>query len=585
MLTDKSSDLDALFVRAGIYLSTLLLPILLLVACATPIAPTGGPPDRQGPVVEETTPASGTVNFSGDEVRFTFDKFVDRNSVRQNVSIEPDLAIPFEVNFRRKTAIVSFDRDLPDNTTIVIKMGVDVTDTQRNKMTSSYDLALSTGPILDEGSVRARVLDAETGRGESGRRVFLYREPVDFSARANYVAQTDTAGVAEFGYLSEGDYRAIWVNDLNRNRIWERQREMAQPFSEETFRLEQNEEFDLGTLFVSIPDTIPPVLEGVGLLSERRLRIRNSEEVEWRADAFIAIEDTVGNSVTTAYPLYKQESDPAVFFAETEQPLQEGELYTVVPNRISDLAGNPIEVNIDPFEGSSEPDTSALRPISHNSQNGLFPDEPLEITYSKFINDDSISDSLLVFEGDQMFDEWPNFEIERHILRVSPKDSVWESGLRYEVRVWDPWESEYLRINPEIWQRNQLGSIEFTVENGDEDQPLRLRVHDQDKSIVVDTTFTGSIIEIENLPPLEYRAILFQDVNENGRWDSGTIDPYRRPEPYTVKRSIPVREGFTSETVLTFPNLTPRLPELPQIPEIETDNSSNNDNNNSNNGS
>lgn len=567
--SDQKSGLD----RAIYFGFTLLASLIIAVNCATPVAPTGGPPDRQGPEVLETSPEVGTTNFSGDEVRFTFDQFVERNSVRQNVSIEPDLAIPFEVNFRRKTAIISFEDNLPENTTLVVKLGSDVTDTQRNKMTNSFDLALSTGDVLDEGSVTAKILDADTGTAESSGRVFLYREPVDFSSRANYVAESDTAGVVNFGYLSEGEYRAIWVNDVNGNRIWEQQREAAQPFSLERFELEQNGEFDLGTLFVSMPDTVAPVLEGVGLLSERRMRIRNSEEVEWEPNAFISVEDTLENSITTAYPLYKQESDPTVFFAESEDPLQEGQIFTVQPNEFYDLAGNPLEVNIDPFGGSSEPDTTALRPISHNSENGLFPDESLEITYSKFIEDDTISDSLLVFEGDRMFDDWPNFEIDRHILRISPKDSVWESGLRYEIRVWDPWESEYLRINPEIWQRNQLGSIEFTVVNGQEELPLRLKIQDMDRSILIDTTFTGSMIEVENLPPLEYRAIIYHDENEDNLWDAGSVEPYQKPEPYAVQRSIPVREGFTSETEITFPNRDDDSIELPQIPETESENS------------
>lgn len=573
MNREQQSDQKAGRVRATYFGFTLLASLIIAVNCATPVAPTGGPPDRQGPEVVETEPEVGTTNFSGDEVRITFDQFVDRSSVRQNVSIEPDLAIPFEVNFSRKTAIISFEQDLPENTTLVIKLGLDVTDTQRNKMTSSFDLALSTGDVLDEGTVTAKILDSETGAGESGRRVFLYREPVDFSSRANYIAESDTAGVVNFGYLSEGQYRAIWVNDVNRNRIWEQQREAAQPFSLEKFDLEQNGEFDLGTLFVSMPDTVAPVLEGVGLLSERRLRIRNSEEVEWETGATISVLDTLGNSFTTAFPLYNQESDPTVFFAESEEPLQEGEFFSVQPNDFYDLAGNPLEVNIDPFVGSSEPDTTALRPISHNSENGLFPDESLEITYSKFIDDESVSDSLLVFEGDQMFEDWPNFEIERHILRISPKDSIWESGLRYEVRVWDPWESEYLRISPEIWQRNQLGSIEFTIVNARNELPLRLKVQDMDRSIVVDTTFTGSMIEIENLPPLNYRAIIYQDENENSLWDAGNLQPYRKPEPYAVQRSIPVREGFTSETEITFPNLESDSEDLPEIPEMETENS------------
>ncbi|PKD44573.1 hypothetical protein CWD77_03665 [Rhodohalobacter barkolensis] len=571
MNTDRQAGKMSGTKRGILSILFVFISVIIGLSCATPVAPTGGPPDREGPEVIETIPENGTTNFSDDEVRFTFDQFVDRSSVRQNVSIEPDLAIPFEINFRRKTVIVSFERELPENTTIIIKLGVDITDTQRNKMTGSFDLALSTGDILDEGSVTARILDAETGSAESGQRVFLYREPVDFSGRANYVAQTDTAGTANFGYLSEGEYRAIWVDDVNRNRTWESGRELAQPFTEERFELERNGEFDLGTLFVSIPDTVAPILEGVGLLSERRLRIRNSEEVDWSPNATLSIQDTLGKEQTTAFPLYKQESDPTVFFAESDDPLQEGEFYTVEPNQFTDVSGNSLQVDIDPFVGSSEPDTTGLRPISHNSQNGLFPDESLEITYSKFIDDDVISDSLLVFEGDQMFDDWPTFEIDRHILRISPQDETWESGLRYEFRVWDPWESEHLRINPEIWQRNQLGSIEFIIENAEADLPLILQVHDMDRSIEVDTTFTDSTIEIDNLPPLEYRAILFQDLNENGRWDSGSVDPFQKPEPYTVQRSIPVREGFTSETQMSFPNRDTLSVDLPEIPveEIE----------------
>lgn len=546
--------------------------VVLAAGCATPIAPSGGPPDREGPEVTETTPESGTTNFTGDEVRFTFDKFVDRNSFRQNVSIEPDLAIPFEINFSRKTAIVSFDGNLPDNTTIIVKLGVDVTDTERNKMTGSFELALSTGDIIDDGTATARIVDAETGGAESGRRVFLYRQPYDFDARANYVAETDTSGEVRFGYLSEGEYKAIWVNDVNRNRIWERQRETAQPFSVETFELEQGGEFDLGTLFVSIPDTTAPKVEGVGLLSDRRLRIRLTEEVEWEYNSYISVLDTLENEQTTAWPLYSPESDPTVFFAQSEDPLSEDLFYTISPEGFADLSGNALISDIAPFQGSSEPDTTGLRPISHNAGKGLFPDEVLEISYSKFIDDDVILDSLLVFEGDQMYDEWPEAEVDRHILRISPSNGVWESGLRYEFRVWDPWESEHLRINPDIWQRNQLGSIEVTIENGLESVPYYLFISDHDRSIVVDTTFTETTVEIENLPPLEYRAVLFQDLNNNGRWDAGTIVPYQKPEPYVIHQSIPVRDGFTSETGLTFPNLTESEPDTTDLQEIEINN-------------
>ncbi len=73
------------------------------------------------------------------------------------------------------------------------------------------------------------------------------------------------------------------------------------------------------------------------------------------------------------------------------------------------------------------------------------------------------------------------------------------------------------QIEPEFWQQNQLGGIEFTLENADTTQTHVLRLTDMEESIVVDTTFTDSLF-VDALPPLEYKAIIFEDRNGNGRW-------------------------------------------------------------------
>ena len=534
---------------------TITILFLLFMGCATPMGPSGGEPDQAGPVILSTTPENGTTNFDGDEIRFEFNEFIDRNSFRRNVSIEPDLAIELGYSFRRKTAIVEFENELPENTTVVVKVGVDVTDSRRNKMGESYDLAISTGETLDSGEVTATVLDAGTGSGESGRRVFLYREPVDFSQRANYVAQSDTAGNIQFGYLSAGRYRAIWVNDLNRNRIWDSGREPAQPFTVNDFSVEQDQLVNLGTLYVSTPDTIAPSVDGVGLLSDRRFRIRMSETVNWDSEAYFSVTDTLGNESTRAFPLYVSESDPTILFAQSLQPLNEDSSYTLEAFGFSDEAGNSLNIQVDPFIGSSEPDTTALRTVFHNAGSGLFPDEALEVTYTRFIDDESVIDSLLVLEGDQIFADWPGAEIDRHILRILPRNETWESGLRYEFRVWNPWMQEREQINPEFWQRNQLGGIEMSVVNarsGQNDRYVQLR--DEENSIRVDTVFTGNgPVLIDNLPPLRYNITIFEDLNNDGTWNPGTVNPYAAPEPYFVRRNIPVREGFTSEVTLEFP--------------------------------
>ena len=99
---------------------------------------------------------------------------------------------------------------------------------------------------------------AEQGAVEAGERVFLFREPIDYTAQANYVAQSDTSGQIEFSYLREGTYSAIWVNDLNRDRRWNPERERAQPFHNQMVDVVQGEERNLGTIYISAPDTVSP---------------------------------------------------------------------------------------------------------------------------------------------------------------------------------------------------------------------------------------------------------------------------------------------------------------------------------------
>ena len=519
-------------------------------SCATPVGPTGGPRDTTAPEIVRTTPVVGTTNFSGDEVRFDFSEFPDRNSVRENVTIEPNIGIQFEVGFSRKTAIIEFNDELPENTTILVKLGSEVSDTRRNTLGSSFDLAFSTGPVIDEGRITARLRDADQGSVNAGEKVFLYREPIDYEAQANYVTQSDTSGQIDFSYLREGTYSAIWVDDLNRDRRWNPERERAQPFHSEFVDVIQGEEKNIGTIYIQRPDTVSPRLDGVGLLSNTRLRLRLSEEVFWGDDAELSIVDSLGNEYSTAYPLYKDPSDPNVLFSQSVDPLGESQQFNIRQTGFTDDNGNIVQTDIDLFPGSAATDTTQLRIISDNADAGLFPDEPFEIVYSKFINNPSVIDSLIVFEGENARADYEFVEVDRNTLRIYP-DGEWQSGVRYQFGVWDPDFIERRTLQPEIWQRNQLGSIDFIPSDGDTVTQTHLMIYDENNKVDIDTVYVGSV-EIPNLPPVEYTAKIYREIQNESGWNPGTINPFQAPEPYFLRRGIPVREGFTSEVSVEF---------------------------------
>ena len=479
-------------------------------SCATPVAPTGGPPDETPPDIVSTSPEVGSTNFSGDEVRFEFSEFPDRNSVRQNVSIEPNIGIQYEVDFSRKTAIIKFNNELPENTTILVKLGSDVSDTRRNTLGNSFDMAFSTGPEIDSGQITGRLRDADRGSVDAGERVLLYREPVDYTAQANYVAQSDTSGQIDFSYLREGTYSAIWVDDVNRDRRWNPERERAQPFHSQTVNIARDGEKDLGTIYIQRPDTVSPKLDGVGLLSNIRLRLRHSEEIIWDDGAELTILDSLGNDYTTAYPLYKEPGRSQYsLYTGGRYAGRDAQLFTVRQAGFEDNAGNPVQIAIDPFPGSAVSDTTQLRIVSDNAEGGLFPEESFDIVYSRFIDNSTVQDSLVVFEGENATVGYEFVEVDRNRLRIFP-DEEWQSGVRYQFGVWDPEYAERQMFEPDIWQRNQLGSIDFIPADGDTVTQTHLMLFDENNKVDIDTVFVGSV-EIANLPPVEYTAKIYRN--------------------------------------------------------------------------
>src|SRR5690625_3069649 len=245
--------------------SAILGVALLMTSCATPSSPTGGPRDEEGPSVVRTEPETGTTNFSERSITFHFSEFVERSSLAQAIVVEPDIGIEYELDWGRKSLEIEFSQDLPDSTTLIVTLGTDVQDTNGNEMASPHKTAVSTGPEIDEGKLFGRVINATTGKGNENQYILLYREPVDLTQKANYITSTDTSGTFQFSYLSDGRYKAMWVDDRNRNKIWEPEQERAQPFDREFVELAKAGEDTLGTIYVSAVDTTKPVLQGVGL--------------------------------------------------------------------------------------------------------------------------------------------------------------------------------------------------------------------------------------------------------------------------------------------------------------------------------
>jgi uncharacterized protein (DUF2141 family) len=519
-------------------------------SCATPIAPTGGPQDKAGPVIVNTIPESGTVNYDGSNFEFYFDEFVNRNNARNAITIEPDLGISYEVSWKRKMMSIEFKDEFPDSTTVIIKLGTEITDTRNNKMSKPYTLAVSTGDEIDSGEIMGRIRLADTGEPAENTRVLLYRQPFDLAQRATYQAQTDTGGTFNFSYLAEGSYKALVVDDRNRNKIWDRGNESAYPFYEELIRLQKSSSDTLDVVYIAQPDTIRPDLQGVGLFSQNRMRLRFSENITTSKEISLTIADSLENPYTTAYPLYISESDPFVLFAQSEAPLLEDVTYLIDPRGVTDLSGNSPDSGYVEFTGTAQEDTTKQRIIGRDLNKDLLVNEPITIIYAAPITQPEIVDSLVVIEGEIDFDDWPEIKTEGNRLIISPQGE-WIEGVDYQFLAWNPVTMRRQLFEPNIWDSTEFGDIDIRILDADSTQTHIVTLHDPSGSEIRSLNFNEQIY-ITDLPPIRYTLKVFRDENGDQQWNMGNADPYRTPEKYYIQQNVNVQVGFTSEVQITF---------------------------------
>lgn len=526
-----------------------LVVILWALSCATPSSPTGGPRDEEGPKIIETEPETGTTNFDKQSIILHFSEFVERSSLSEAIIIEPDIGVQYELDWGRKSVAIKFEQAIPDSTTLIVTVETGLSDTQGNEMASPQKVAVSTGSEIDKGKLFGRIIGARTGKGTEGERILLYREPVDLTTTANYIASTDTSGSFQFSYLSEGKYKAFWVDDRNRNKIWNPKQERAQPFKQEFIHIAKEGQDTLGAAFVTALDTTKPALQGIGLFSSRRLRMRFSENIELTDSASIGITDTLGNGLGKADPLYIPPGEPYVLFAQSDEDLAESQNYSVDIRGITDAYGNTLAEVGQNFTGSGQEDTTEQRIITRNNLSGYYPSDPIEVTYAKPIEEDVITDSLIVVEGTKLVESWKNVEVERNILRIVP-DKAWQNGVEYEFRIWDPIIGDYRKLQPTIWHDNQMGKLNIAAADTSK-QDIYLQISNEESGLQRDTVFTNQI-EIGSLPPLSYKVTAYRDINGNGKWDFGQVAPYKEPEPYFIQTEVPVKRDFTGDLRIVF---------------------------------
>jgi uncharacterized protein (DUF2141 family) len=212
---------------------------LLLGACAHMEAPPGGPPDTKRPYVTAVFPAPDSTNVSRElKAQIAFSEWVATDAERGKVYLVPPLTRKIKTRLNGNVIEVTSGAELDTNTTYVLGVLPSIKDLNGQPLESAMQLAFSTGPRLDSGSLKGRLAVFQgkqapgsfaalypRGAGLRGRFQHLTHrndsvvspaaQPDPLKERPAYIAPADSLGRFEFKAMRPGRYGLIGFQDIN----------------------------------------------------------------------------------------------------------------------------------------------------------------------------------------------------------------------------------------------------------------------------------------------------------------------------------------------------------------------------------
>ncbi len=286
-----------------------VLPVLglaagLVVGCASPGMPPGGPPDPNTPQIVRITPDTNAVNVQAKSAFIFFDEVISErpgsggaggsgsrtmssggsggSTLASIVSISPSDGRD-EVLWRRTAIEISPRRGFRPNTAYRITVLPGVADLRGNTISVPTEWVFSTGPALPRGEVTGAVFDYGAGKIAPNAQVEIF-SPSDTVLR--WIARADSAGRFRVRDLTSGTYLVrAYIDGNNDRRLGERE-----AYDTSTVTLDST---GTANLYAFVRDTMPPRIEQIELIDSTALRMRFDRAVlgDWNPAGSVKLFD------------------------------------------------------------------------------------------------------------------------------------------------------------------------------------------------------------------------------------------------------------------------------------------------------
>jgi hypothetical protein len=223
-----------------------LIPVSILAfGCAKINTPSGGPKDKEIPVILKSVPENGATGFSGKEIVVTFNEYIVLDKISEKFLVSPPMKKRPEITIRGKSIRIEYEDELRDSTTYTFYFQDAIRDLNENNPINNYQFVFSTGPFIDSLSVTGNVYSALNLDPPENTMVLLYIQPDDSSVVKqipDYITRVESNGEFRIDNVHPGPYRLYALADVDNSKNYNNRDELF-AFHEEPVQITPEKNF------------------------------------------------------------------------------------------------------------------------------------------------------------------------------------------------------------------------------------------------------------------------------------------------------------------------------------------------------
>lgn len=579
------------------YEGLLLLALSILIGCANPVAPVGGPKDETPPKLDSLRSTRNyQTRFKKQDIVLAFDEWVELKDVFTQVVISPPLVKRPEIVRRKKTIQVLFPDDevLRDSATYVINFGQAIRDITEGNV-NPIVFVFSTGDYIDSLSVEGTIVDAWTEKPMDKTLFMLYENTADSVVRTErpfYFALTDKEGKFKVRNIKSGTFKAVALNDLNLNYTLDGESEQV-GFLDSLIVLSgnvvvapQNDSLELDSLpvdslrldslktdtltadslskkTVAQPTTPPTPIVSLRLFTEEKPLFLRSKDASKYGRVTLGFNqapkaakvsfDSLGQSVF-------METDKDSLRLWYHHPVQDTAWRVFVQRDTSVdtvLVKSGLRANFLATAKLTTASKLTAQPLK------LAPEQPLSLPFNYPLA--SINEAnILLLEDTSKTVVRPRLDIDSLARRNLQVHYTWKEGKNYELQllpgaltdIFGGSNADTISQKAYASLRKDFGSLTLKAIGLDSAKAYVVQLLDKPDSppMRVWTVANAPIFEVKLplLPPGSYTVELIEDTDRNGRWTTGSYDLHRQPERFVRKKLEELRANWELDAEVGF---------------------------------